>query len=86
MDESGSGGEGGGCGGVGENMYWDVKDFNWLRTLRKSPNYTVVVTDNDNCNDDDGKDDSKGEHTVEANIVEMAPSREEEEGDSEDEL
>ncbi|KAL7458017.1 hypothetical protein ACHAWC_009524 [Mediolabrus comicus] len=77
MDES--------SGGEGENMYWDVKDFNWLRTLRKSPNYTVV-TGNDHCDDDDGKDDSKGEHTVEANIVEMAPSREEEEGDSEDEL
>ena len=83
MDES-SGGEG--DEGVGENMYWDVKDFNWLRTLRKSPNYTVV-TGNDNCDDDDEKDDSKSEHTVEANIVEMASSREEEEDDdSEDEL
>jgi hypothetical protein len=27
---------------VGRNMYWDVKDFNWLRALRKSPNFVVV--------------------------------------------
>jgi hypothetical protein len=27
---------------IGRNMYWDVKDFNWLRSLRKSPNFTVV--------------------------------------------
>ena len=87
MDESssGEGGDGGG-GGVGENMYWDVKDFNWLRTLRKSPNY-AVVTSNDNCDDDDGKDDSKGDDAIEAHITaEMAPPREEEEDDSEDEL
>jgi len=31
----------GSCG-VGSNLYWDVKDFNWLRTLRKSPNFVVV--------------------------------------------
>ena len=29
---------------VGRNMYWDVKDFNWLRALRKSPNFVVVDT------------------------------------------
>lgn len=27
---------------VGRNMYWDVKDFNWLRALRKSPNFVVI--------------------------------------------
>ena len=27
---------------VGRNMFWDVKDFNWLRALRKSPNFVVV--------------------------------------------
>lgn len=29
-------------GVVGRNMYWDVKDFNWLRALRKSPNFVVI--------------------------------------------
>ena len=29
---------------VGRNMYWDVKDFNWLRSLRSSPNFSVVET------------------------------------------
>ena len=27
---------------VGRNMFWDVKDFNWLRAFRKSPNLVVV--------------------------------------------
>ena len=27
---------------AGRNMYWDVKDFNWLRSLKKSPNFTVI--------------------------------------------
>ena len=27
---------------VGRNMFWDVKDFNWLRAFRKSPNFVVV--------------------------------------------
>jgi len=27
----------------GENMYRDVKDFNWLRTLVASPNFVVVA-------------------------------------------
>jgi len=30
---------------VEKNMYWDVKDFNWLRTLRESPNFVVVAAD-----------------------------------------
>ena len=29
-------------GGDTENMYHDVKDFNWLRSLVPSPNFTVV--------------------------------------------
>ncbi|KAL7468059.1 hypothetical protein ACHAXS_008286 [Conticribra weissflogii] len=29
----------------GKNMYWDVKDFNWLRTLKKSPNFEVIAGD-----------------------------------------
>ncbi|KAL7538857.1 hypothetical protein ACHAXR_010410 [Thalassiosira sp. AJA248-18] len=32
-----------GGGGVGRNMFWDVKDFNWLRALRKSPNFVVIT-------------------------------------------
>ena len=24
-----------------QNMYWDVKDFHWLKNLVKSPNFTV---------------------------------------------
>jgi hypothetical protein len=29
---------------VGRNMFWDVKDFNWLRASRRSPNFVVVAT------------------------------------------
>ncbi len=29
---------------VGRNMFWDVKDFNWLSILQKSPNFVVVDT------------------------------------------
>ena len=29
---------------LGRNMFWDVKDFNWLRTLHKSPNFSIVST------------------------------------------
>ena len=25
-----------------ENLYWDVKDFHWLKNLVKSPNFTVI--------------------------------------------
>ena len=32
---------------VGKNMFWDVKDFNWLRSLRKSPNFTVIGENDD---------------------------------------
>ena len=31
-------------GPIGRNMFWDVKDFNWLRALRKSPNFEVITT------------------------------------------
>ena len=34
--------DGVGGGGGRRNMYWDVKDFNWLRALRKSPNFVVI--------------------------------------------
>ena len=29
---------------LGRNMFYDVKDFNWLRTLHKSPNFNLVST------------------------------------------
>jgi hypothetical protein len=35
-----------GVGEVGRNMFWDVKDFLWLRALRKSPNFTVITKSN----------------------------------------
>ena len=38
---------------VEKNMYWDVKDFNWLRTLRKSPNFVVVVAAAADVTEDD---------------------------------
>ncbi|KAL3816487.1 hypothetical protein ACHAXA_005843 [Cyclostephanos tholiformis] len=60
---SGRGAEGGGSGEyvpgdgvdgpmiVGRNMFWDVKDFNWLRALRQSPNFVVVAMST--ANDDE---------------------------------
>lgn len=79
--------------GVGENMFWDVKDFNWLRTLRKSPNFVVIAE----CNREDedivkaGGDDKKverfasGDAGAGVNVAEIVPSHEQEQ-DSEDEL
>lgn len=32
----------GSAAGPDRNMFWDVKDFNWLRALRKSPNFVVI--------------------------------------------
>lgn len=29
----------------GMNLYWDVKDFNWLKNNVKSPNFDVVTED-----------------------------------------
>ena len=70
---------GAGNGGVGKNMYWDVKDFNWLRTLRKSPNFVVVASKEE----ESGL--KGGEQGVRAKVSDQMPSQEEEE-DSEDEL
>lgn len=36
-----TGGKGG--GEEGRNVYWDMKDFNTLRTLHKSPNFVVIA-------------------------------------------
>ena len=40
-DGDDGGGGGGGDGGMGENRYWGVKDFDWLRTERPSPSFEV---------------------------------------------
>lgn len=69
---------------IGRNMFWDVKDFNWLRATRKSPNFVVV----------DGGAAGKEENTVlDTNIVipvekcaEMSTTMEEPDDDTEDEL
>jgi len=67
----------------GNNLYWDVKDFNWLRTLRKSPNFVVVKSDI--------KKDIKDEAVVskqksEPEVSSVEATKTEEEEDSEDEL
>ena len=84
--------EDGGGGGVGKNnMYWDVKDFNWLRTLRKSPNF-VVVTPKESKIGLKGGEHVNEKEGVGANISEQISlqeeeeEEEEEEEDSEDEL
>ena len=63
------------------NLYWDVKDFNWLRTLRKSPNF-VVVSDTKESTDGVVVCEMKSE--IEVSAVETVSVEEEE--DSEDEL
>jgi hypothetical protein len=80
----------GGCGssGVGRNMYWDVKDFNWLRALRKSPNFTVIPIKKSYAglerSDEAAKKMSKNDNDDEKQAVIEPPTEEEE--DSEDEL
>eukprot|EP00970_Alexandrium_tamarense_P003712 scaffold605_cov195-Alexandrium_tamarense.AAC.3 len=85
--DDGDGNEDGGSGGAGRNMFWDVKDFNWLRALRKSPNFVVVTKE--------GKlEEKEREGSITArpqreDYVERIVVKEpklEEEGDSEDEL
>ena len=77
---------------VGRNMYWDVKDFNWLRALRKSPNFVVVPMSSSDGDDKvvESRDtmsrtrnataDSQMQESVKPAVTE------EEEEDSEDEL
>ena len=73
--------------GVGKNMFRDVKDFNWLRTLRKSPNFVVIVADYDESSVKDEVPPVKVDQVAETSTSQQLPSQEEEdEEDSEDEL
>ena len=69
----------------GNNLYWDVKDFNWLRTLRKSPNFVVIKPDTKESDEEKVQAVSEMKSELEVSTVEAATSAEEEE-DSEDEL
>ena len=75
---------------VGRNMYWDVKDFNWLRALRKSPNFVVVPMSPSDGGDKviESKEKSGSATAVDSPMqVSVKPAvTEEEEEDSEDEL
>jgi hypothetical protein len=31
--------------GQEDNLYWDVKDFHWLKNLVKSPNFTTISSE-----------------------------------------
>lgn len=80
-----------GGGGGGKNMYWDVKDFNWLRTLRKSPNFVVVTAAAAAAASDEKhglkeKGIVSGKEGVATAEVSDQMSLQEEEEDSEDEL
>ena len=88
-DNKGYGGYGSSSSsGVGRNMYWDVKDFNWLRALRKSPNFTVIPIKKSYAglerSDEAAKKMSKNDDDDEKQAVIEPPTEEEE--DSEDEL
>jgi hypothetical protein len=79
-------GDGGNNGGVGKNnMYWDVKDFNWLRALRKSPNFVVVASKVEESGLNGGELVPEKEDVGAKDSDEM-PLQEEEEEHSEDEL
>jgi len=38
-----------------QNLYWDVKDFQWLKSLVKSPNFEVIPNDDDKINENNGQ-------------------------------
>jgi hypothetical protein len=72
----------------GRNMYWDVKDFNWLRSLRKSPNFTVIEESSEMRDEVLGADaaiSENGVNGIQAQIENEENAAEIEE-DSEDEL
>lgn len=67
----------------GNNLYWDVKDFNWLRTLRKSPNFVVIKSDATKEGTEDEAVVSEQKSRPEVSFTKAALAEEE---DSEDEL
>ena len=65
-------------------MFWDVKDFNWLRALKKSPNFEVVPLPTEGGG---AEEVASGVEDVAKEGVEMGDSgRGETDEDSEDEL
>lgn len=66
------------------NLFWDVKDFNWLRALKKSPNFEVVPLPTEGGG---AEEVASGVEDVAKEGVEMGDSgRGETDEDSEDEL
>jgi len=70
----------------GNNLYWDVKDFNWLRTLRKSPNFVVVSDTKESADEKVEAESERKSEPVVSSIEAASTEEEEEEEDSEDEL
>jgi hypothetical protein len=70
----------------GKNMYWDVKDFNWLRSLRKSPNFTVIEKVVETRDAVLGVDAVISQNGIQTQIIETEENAGEVEDDSEDEL
>lgn len=67
----------------GRNMFWDVKDFKWLRSLRKSPNFTVIEH---NAHDDSGAVGSENASNTVNKEIDSKKHYVEVDEDSEDEL
>lgn len=59
----------------GKNLYWDVKDFNWLKNNVKSPNFEVFIQDNN--------DEGHADHVA---ILDVEEDMQEAEESSDDEL
>mmetsp|Transcript_17388 Transcript_17388/g.37878 ORF Transcript_17388/g.37878 Transcript_17388/m.37878 type:complete len:250 (+) Transcript_17388:231-980(+) len=75
-------------GVIGRNMFWDVKDFNWLRALRKSPNFVVITK---KTSDVGNNEELSKEETFTKSYDDVAPKDDKltilsEEEESEDEL
>jgi hypothetical protein len=72
----------------GRNMFWDVKDFNWLRALRNSPNFVVLDTSTADVDEAVCKDGPLPNTTGIVSVKERADlnTSATEEEDSEDEL
>mmetsp|Transcript_467 Transcript_467/g.748 ORF Transcript_467/g.748 Transcript_467/m.748 type:complete len:127 (-) Transcript_467:903-1283(-) len=50
----------------GPNLYWDVKDFNWLKNSVKSPNFEVFTCEEMQLQDHEYK---AGEHSKLSNLT-----------------